>query len=174
MIVERVKENLNVHIVDNIYGQERLPATYEEWKQSAIRWDNREQTKRLARSYTAPYRSPSPSPFIQAARSPSPSPFNRSPTYGPRPPTPGPARAPSPTPFRSPSPVRVSRAILPDTEYKRRKEAGECFGCGKKWTPGHRCDDKAQRIRAVVQALDEEDKAALMDTLQLDFRNGRE
>lgn len=170
MVVEKLKENLNSRIVDAIYGQEKMPATYDEWKQAAIRWDNREQTKRLARGYG--YRPASPAQGWHRPASPNPS-YSPSNSYPPRSPTPGPsnnqARSPSPTPFRSPSPARTSRAMLPDAEYKRRKDAGECFGCGKSWTPEHKCAEKGQRIRAAIHSLDERDRASLLDAMDVDF-----
>lgn len=170
MVIEKVKENVNSRIIDAIYGQDTMPATYDDWKQAAIRWDNREQTKRLARGYA--YRPNSPAPSFYRSNSPNPS-YPSTHSAPPRSPTPGPpshpARTPSPTPFRSPSPARTARAMLPDAEYQRRKEAGECFGCGKKWDPGHRCAQQAQRIRAAVHTLNEEDRAKLLDVLDVDF-----
>lgn len=168
MVIEKLKENLNGRIVDAIYGQEKMPATYDDWKQAAIRWDNREQTKKLARGFG--YRPTSPAQGWYRPSSPNPS---YSASQPPRPPTPGPSnnpvRSPSPTPFRSPSPARTSRAMLPDAEYKRRKEAGECFGCGKKWEPAHRCESRSQRIRAAVHTLNDEDRGKLLDILDVDF-----
>lgn len=171
MVIEKVKENVNSRIIDSIYGQDTMPATYDDWKQAVIRWDNREQTKRLARGYS--YRPTSPSPGFYRPNSPGHSYTPSHSTPPPRPPTPGPppnqVRSPSPTPFRSPSPARTSRAMLPDAEYKRRKEAGECFGCGQKWEPGHKCESRSQRIRAAVHTLNDEDRAKLLDVLSMDF-----
>lgn len=171
MIVEKLKENLNQDIVDAIYRLPQMPVTYAQWKQEAIKWDNRDQTRELAsqaRKYNR--RASSPGGFYRPASpgiySPRPSAPPRSPTPMPRDPPP---RTPSPTPFRSPSPARTSRAMLPDAEYERRKAAGECFGCGKKWEPGHRCGELKQRIRAAVHNLEDGDRAALLDTLQADF-----
>lgn len=170
MVVEKLKENLSSRIVDAIYGQEKMPKSYDEWKQAAIRWDNREQTKKLARGFN--WRSTSPSPSWTRPESPNPT-YSPARSFPPRSPTPGPAngqtRSPSPTPFRSPSPARTSRAMLPDAEYKRRKEAGECFGCGKPWSPDHKCADKGQRIRAAIHSLSEADRSSLLDVLTVDF-----
>lgn len=174
MIIERLKENLDGRLVDHIYSQEKLPVTYSDWKQAAIRWDQREQAKKSVRNTSDPFpSSSSPRPSSPFVRSPTPTLYN---PYGNRPnrsPSPGNFnRAPAPrpaTPFRPASPARASRTELSDDEYQKRKDNNECFGCGQKWSPGHRCAQRNQRIRAAVHNLEEEDRATLLDTLSVDF-----
>lgn len=173
VIIEKLKENLSGTLLNHIYGQEHLPERYSDWKNAAIRWDQREQTRKLNQALQIP-RPSSPRPLLVPPRSPSPG-FSR-PYFFPRPPTPGPSPAapqsPSPVPFRSPSPARTSRANLTDEEYQRRKDKGECFGCGEKWTPGHKCSQQGQRVRAAIHMMPEEERAALLDTLATDFKSG--
>ncbi|EIM91980.1 uncharacterized protein STEHIDRAFT_106638 [Stereum hirsutum FP-91666 SS1] len=91
MVVEKLKENLNSRIVDAIYGKEKMPATYDDWKQAAMGWDNREQTKKLARAYG--YRPTSPAQVWYRPSSPNLS-YSPSTPHPPRPPTPRPSSNP--------------------------------------------------------------------------------
>jgi hypothetical protein len=60
-----------------------------------------------------------------------------------------------------------------DNLFEQRKRLGQCFKCGDKYTPGHRCSPKGLHMIEGIEEEEEEEIKELEDTMQDECKERR-